>query len=103
METSTTSNKRQSPLSPDGQIMGQSITDKIGFYGLATAIVQPSGGAQAAVVDTSGGTATALTGVTTITGTYNSVILANAFSTVIAQGNALRAALVALGLIKGAA
>ncbi len=86
-----------------GQCLGQSTADLIGFYGLTTPIVQPVGGAQAAVVDTSGGTATALTGVTTITGTYNSVILANAFATVIAQGNALRSALVALNLIKGAA
>jgi hypothetical protein len=26
---------------PDGTIMGISATDKLGFYGLATAIVQP--------------------------------------------------------------
>lgn len=33
----------------DGTIFGQSSTDKIGFYGLAAGIVQPSGNAQAAV------------------------------------------------------
>jgi hypothetical protein len=38
-----------------------------------------------------------------LTGTYNSTIIINAIATVIAQGNALRNALVSLGLIKGAA
>ena len=28
--------------SPDGTLLGQATTDKIGFYGLATPIVQPS-------------------------------------------------------------
>jgi hypothetical protein len=27
---------------PDGTVLGTSTTEKIGFYGLATAIVQPS-------------------------------------------------------------
>lgn len=85
----------------DGLLVGQATTSLVGYYG-ATPISQPTAAAQAAVVDTSGGTAAPLTGVTTITGTYNSTILANAFSTVIAQGNALRTALVNLGLIKGA-
>jgi hypothetical protein len=29
-------------LTPDGANFGQSVTDKIGFYGLATPIVQPA-------------------------------------------------------------
>lgn len=33
----------------DGTNLGQSTTDKIGFYGLTTPIVQPSGASQAAV------------------------------------------------------
>jgi hypothetical protein len=33
---------------PDGTILGQSSTDKLGFYG-ATTVVRPSGNAQAAV------------------------------------------------------
>ncbi len=85
----------------DGIGVGKAATDKIGFYG-ATPVVQPSGAAQAAITDASGGTAAPTTGVVTITGTYNSVILANAFATLIAQGNALRLALVNAGLIAGA-
>lgn len=34
--------KQLSDAGPDGVLMGQSTTDKIGFYGLGTAIVQPS-------------------------------------------------------------
>lgn len=96
-----TAGRQLSDGNPLGQCLGQSTTDLIGFYGLATPIVQRTAAAQAAVVDTSGGTATALTGVTTITGTYNSVILANAFATVIALVNELRASMVAVNLIKG--
>lgn len=96
-----TTGRQQSDGSGVGQCYGQSTADLIGFYGLTTPIVQRVNAAAAAVVDTSGGTATALTGVTTITGTYNSVILANAFATVIALTNELRASLVALNLIKG--
>lgn len=73
---------------------------KHGFYG-ATPVAQPSGGAQAQITDASGGTAAATNGVLTLTGSYNSAIIANALATVIAQGNALRGALVSLGLIKG--
>ncbi len=87
----------------DGTNMGRSTTDLIGFYGLATPIVQPSGAAQAAITDASGGTAAATNGVLTLTGTYNSAIIANAIATLAAQGNALRAALLALNLVKGAA
>ncbi len=96
-----TTGRQLSDGSPLGQCLGQSTTDLIGFYGLTTPIVQPTAAAQAAIVDTSGGAAAPTTGVTTITGTYNSTILANAFATVIAQTNAIRSALVALNLIKG--
>lgn len=87
----------------DGVNLGRSITDKIGFYGLATPIAQPSGAAQAAVTDGSTGTAAATNGIAALTGTYNSTLLINAIATLAAQGNALRNALVSLGLIKGAA
>lgn len=87
----------------DGVNMGRSATDLIGFYGLATPIAQRAGAAQAAITDASGGAAAATNGVLTITGTYNAAILSNAFATIIAQGNELRAAMVALNLIKGAA
>lgn len=86
----------------DGTLLGQAATSKIGFYA-ATPIAQPSGSAQAAVTDGSTGTAAATNGIAALTGTYNSTILANAIATLAAQGNALRNALVSLGLIKGSA
>jgi hypothetical protein len=95
--------KQLSDSNPDGTVLGQSTTDLIGFYGLATPIVQPSGATQGAITDSSGGTANTATGVAALTGTYNSTILANAIATLAAQGNAMRSALVALGLIKGSA
>lgn len=100
--TETTSNNRETPQcgTSDGYTMGQTASDYIGFYG-ATPVKQPTAAAQAAITDTSGGAANSATGVTTITGTYNSTILANAFATVIAAVNAHRTALVNLGLIKG--
>lgn len=73
---------------------------KHGFYG-ATPVVKPTAAAQAAVTDASGGAAAATNGVLTLTGTYNSAIIANAIATLAAQGNALRSALVSLGLITG--
>lgn len=62
----------------DGTLLGQSATDKVGFYG-KTPVVQPSGADQAAI--TAGSTTTVCN---------NAVI-------------AIRLALVNLGLIKGAA
>lgn len=86
----------------DGTCIGQSATDLLGFYGTAPA-VQPSGAAQAAITDASGGTAAATNGILTITATYNSTILANAIATLAAQGNAIRNALATVGLMKGSA
>lgn len=34
--------KQLSDAGPDGTLLGQSSTDKIGFYGLATAIARPA-------------------------------------------------------------
>lgn len=34
--------KQLTNLSSDGLIIGQTVSDKIGFYGLSTAIVQPT-------------------------------------------------------------
>ena len=101
-QSDSTSNKVQTPLSPDGYIVGQSATDKVGFYGY-TAVVQPSGSAQAAITDGSGGTANSATGVAALTATYNSTLLINAFATIVAQTNAIRSALVAIGIMKGSA
>lgn len=110
LESTTTTNKLQSPLSPDGILVGQSATDLVGFYG-ATPVVRPTSSSQAvvtAITDASGGTGAYTNGVLTLTGTYNSAILGNAIATLILQGNAnkvlanqLRADLVSLGLIKG--
>jgi len=86
----------------DGISVGKATTDTISFYGV-TPVAQPSATAQGTITDASGGTAAATNGVLTITGTYNSAIIANALATLAAQGNALRAALVSLGAIKGSA
>lgn len=91
------------PVTTDGYNFGQSTTDKIGFYGLATPIAQLAGAAQAAVTDGSTGTAAATNGIAALTATYNSTLLINSIATLAAQGNALRNALVSLNLIKGAA
>lgn len=94
--------KQLSDKNPDGTALGQSTSDLIGFYGV-TPVAQIAATAQGAITDASGGTAAATNGILTITGTYNSAILANAIATLAAQGNAMRAALVSLGLIKGSA
>ena len=94
------SKKELSDGNPSGTSLGQSATDSIGFYG-ATPVTQPTNAAQAAVVDASGGAAAPTNGILTLTGTYNSAIIANAIATLAAQGNQMRAALVSLGLIKG--
>lgn len=86
----------------DGTSFGQSATDLISFYG-ATPVAQRAGAAQVAITDGSTGTAAPTNGVAALTGTYNSTLLINAIATIVAAVNEQRAALVALGLIKGAA
>jgi nitrous oxidase accessory protein NosD len=100
MNTATTSNESQTPKSADGYAVGQSSTDLVGFWG-ATPIAQPSGAAQAAVIDGSTGTAAPTNGIAALTGTYNSTLLINAIATLAAQGNAIRNALVSAGIIAG--
>lgn len=85
----------------DGTSLGYNTSDLLTFYG-GTPRAQPSGADQAAITDASGGAAAPTNGVLTITGTYNSAIIANALATIIAQGNAIRAALVSLNLMAGA-
>lgn len=94
------SNVVHTPKSPDGFMTGQSTTDKVGFYGTAP-IAQPTAAAQAAVTDSSGGTASATSGIAALTSTFNSTILGNAIATLAAQTNAMRTVLVNLGLMKG--
>jgi len=85
----------------DGISLGKQITDTVSLYGV-TPVAQPSGASQAAITDAGGGTANATTGVAVMTATMTSAIVANAFATVIAQTNAIRAALVSVGIIAGA-
>ena len=82
--------------------IGNSATDTVAFYG-STPLAQQAAAAQAAVTDASGGTAAPTNGILTVTGTYNSTIIADAIATLAAQGNAMQSVLVNLGLMKGAA
>lgn len=100
MNTATDSLETNTPKSLGGFSCGQSSSDLVGFWG-ATPIARPSGAAQAAVTDASGGSAAATNGILTLTGTYNSTILANAIATLAAQSNAIRNALVSVGIIAG--
>ena len=102
MLTTTTSNEGADSIPTEGKTYGNAITDKISFYGVAP-VTQPALAAQAAVVDGSVGLASATTGIAALTGTYNSALIVNAIATLAAQGNALRAALVSVGIIKGGA
>jgi len=73
----------------DGQRLGQSSTDLVGFHG-ATPVAQRSGASQAAVSTTAS--------TTTTPAGYATTTQANAIVTLV---NELRAALVAKGLIAG--
>lgn len=101
VNTITTTNQLNTPETSDGFQVGKTATSLVGFYG-ATPIVQPTNAAQAAITDTSGGTASATTGLQALTSTYNSTLIANAISTNAALVNQIRTALVNLGVIKGA-
>ncbi len=98
MNTATTSNETNTLKSGDGYTVGQSAADLIGFYS-ATPIAQPSGSGQAALTDNSIGTASTV--IAALTGTYNSTLIVAAIASLAVQGNAIRNALVSLGLIKG--
>ena len=76
---------------PDGYNIGRATTDKIGFYGV-TPIVQRASAAQAQVTTT--------TSTSTSPWGYGSQAQANAIVTLV---NEIQAALVAVGIIKGAA
>lgn len=73
----------------DGLRIGQSSTDKLGFYGLTTPIVQPTGTPAAAATTLAVSTTSNIWGFSTST-------QANAIVTLV---NDLRTKLVALGLI----
>lgn len=86
--------KELSDGGPDGSRWGQSTTDKIGFYGIATPIAQPSTASQDAV------TATAL-GTIDFTSATEAATVVAAVNELKVLSNALRDALVDLNLIKG--
>jgi hypothetical protein len=86
----------------EGTTIGQSATSKIAFYG-ATPVVRPAAAGQALIVDASGGVAAPTNGILTLTGTYNSTILANAIATMVVPINEIRNALVSVGIMKGSA
>lgn len=86
-------------------VIGASATETLGFYG-ATAIVQPVGAGQALITDSTGGTPATTAAAITAGGSYaqaDIVAIKNALSSILRQTNAFQAALVNLGLIKGAA
>lgn len=79
------------PLIPGGYNFGQSATDKIGFYGVATPVVQRSGAAQVAL--------SAFTFTQTSPFGFSTSAMA---LTVLAQVQEIRDTLVNLGLWAGA-
>jgi hypothetical protein len=92
--------KYTTDANPDGNVIGQSATDLIGFYG-ATPVVRPSATAQSAVATT----ALATIGSTTLTAADLTAINAlvtrgGALTTLV---NQLRSDLVTLGVLKGSA
>jgi hypothetical protein len=84
--------RQLSDQGPDGCLWGASATDLVGAYGSATPVARRASGSQAAVI-TTGATSTA---------PFGFVTAAQADS-VVTLVNEIRAALVSLNLIKGAA
>lgn len=86
-----------------GTSFGQSATDLISFYG-ATPIVQRTNAAQAALTDSTGGTASTTFAAIAATGSYlqgDITAIKNALSQIVLSHAEIRTTLVNLGLIKG--
>ncbi len=83
-----------------GTKIGTATTQKIGFFN-ATPVVQPSGAAQAALTDSTTGTAG--TTLADVGASFTQATLNNNFASLANLLNKLRTDLVALGLIKGSA
>jgi hypothetical protein len=83
-----------------GTKIGTATSQKLGFWN-ATPIIQPAGSAQAALTDSTTGTAG--TTVNDGTGTYSQTITNNNNATILALLGAIRTALVNAGLMKGSA
>ncbi len=100
LQTETSSNKIQTADdakggSTDGYQVGQTTSSYVGFYGTSP-IQRPSGISQ--ITDTSGGTASAGTGLQALSSSYNSTLIANAISTLAAAINQQYTAANTLGL-----
>jgi hypothetical protein len=96
--TTTTSNTTQDNVNQDtGHQVGGAAASLVGFWGATPVAQQNSLGT---ITDASGGSAAATNGILTLTGSYNSTILANAIATLAAQINSMDAALVTAGILK---
>ena len=82
--------KQLSDANTDGTSFGQSVTDKISFYGV-TPVIQPTSANQAAVATTAVSTAAGIYGFTT-------AAQGNAVVTLL---NQIRSDLVTIGVLKG--
>lgn len=91
VDTHEDSNVNSTPKTSGGYLVGQSASDKVGFYG-KTPVAQRASASQAAV------TTTAAT--TTTPWGFSTSAQADAVVTLV---NEMRAALVAVGIIKGEA
>lgn len=100
MNTATDTMKTQTRKTTGGSVVGQSSSDLVAFYG-STPIAQPAAAAQGLLTDSTVGVASTV--LAPLTGTYNSTLIVAAIASLAAQGNAIQAALVSLGLIKGSA
>jgi len=94
--------KQLSDARTDGVLVGQSTTDLVGFYG-TTPIVQRSGSAQAAVATSTITTAATTTSPWGFATSTQADAIAAQVVLLRTLTNELRAAQVAVGLIKGAA
>lgn len=83
-----------------GTKIGTATGQKLGFFN-ATPVIQPSGATQGALTDSTGGAVDGT--LADVTGSFNQGILNNNFADVASRINALRTALLNLGLIKGSA
>lgn len=83
-----------------GTKIGTTASQKIGFWN-ATPIIQPAGANQAAITDSTGGTAGFTLSDVTVTPTQT--LINNNFASLNRQVDAIRTALVNAGIIKGAA
>src|SRR5713226_3634313 len=98
--TKTATTRQLSDQNSQGTVLGFGSTDKISFYGAAT-LTQPTSSWQSSIQDSTAAVAVASFFSTGITGTvwgYSSAQQANAL---LQCAQAMRTALVNLGLIKG--